>query len=333
FTDFKAEASRTLQLRGADDYLKYAREGGRLIILNTNGYGYFASRTLNLSEEAINVTMITGLQTLQLPIALSVSKLSVKSQDSDVLGYYLSQQDSSIYAFREKIGSGEIIYVNVYPIINAIQNAAEKSQFYYILGGLLKPVGIALEPFKYTPPSLSATFNYVEASGKITANSSSIIFPLDINLRKVVFTDWMGEKTEAFNVTKIALADYSHIQVDASNMTIGNGRGFYSTLKVKGGADIKIEGKAYAEASTLDGNIIRLSNVKEVKIGDDEPITLYLREPAVAIDGSIFLKEFYSSGSLYQKTRTYGQDLKVNGTIQMTIYMSDAYTWIRLCIL
>jgi hypothetical protein len=243
------------------------------------------------------------------------------------MGYYMSQQDSSVYAFRERVGSGEIVYVNLYPIINSIEKADEKSFFYEILGKLLKPANITLEPFSYTPPPLMATFNYVNATGKIEMHSSSMIFPLNINFKRVEITDWNYYKRQVSNITKLVLANYSYVQIDTSNLTIGDGKGFYSTLSLKDNVTVKIEGNAYAVVSTADGNATQFTNVKEMTIENDEPITLYLREPTIKIDGAIFLKELYSSGSIYQKTRTYGQDLKIMGSVEMTIYMSDRYSW------
>jgi len=172
-----------------------------------------------------------------------------------------------------------------------------------------------------------ATFKYVNATGKVEIHSSSMIFPLNINFKRVEIIEWNGEKKQVSNITKLVLANYSYVQINTSNITISDGKGFYSTLNLKGNVIVKIEGNAYAIVSTPNGNATQFTNVKEMLIENEEPITLYLREPTIKIDGAIFLKELYSSVSIYPKTRTYGQDLKIRGSVETTIYMSDKYSW------
>ena len=57
---------------------------------------------------------------------------------------------------------------------------------------------------------------------------------------------------------------------------------------------------------------------------------LFAREPTIEVKGITLLKGLYSSGAIYQKTRTQGQDLRVNGTVKLNMYMSDVYSWASL---
>ncbi|MBS7635703.1 hypothetical protein KEJ34_09580, partial [Candidatus Bathyarchaeota archaeon] len=121
FTSFEAEASLAVQLRDVMDYLEHVRNGGRLIVFNTNGYGYFSNRMLKIKNSSLTVDEINGSVEVKLPLALGVPILEPRS-GVEPLALYISQEGSSIYAAVERHGSGEIIYVNIYPIISASES-------------------------------------------------------------------------------------------------------------------------------------------------------------------------------------------------------------------
>lgn len=52
-----------------------------------------------------------------------------------------------------------------------------------------------------------------------------------------------------------------------------------------------------------------------------------MRQPTISMQGVATFKELYSSSAIYQRTRTQGQDLRVNGSIRLTLYLSDTYSW------
>ena len=331
FTGFKADVSNSVQLRNVEEYLGYVEEGGYLIVLNTNGYGYFADKMLTYDNLALEAYMISGSGEIKLPANLTALKLSPKAENIETIAYYKSQQDSSIYAAKEKIGSGEIIYVNVHPIIEAIELSDDKSSFYKILGELLKPVGIPLEPFIYTSPELSVTFRQVEASGSVYVNSSRMLFPLDVDLGKVEITHDNNTATTLFNVNQLQMSNYVNVHLEASNLTLSEGKGFYSTLKFKGKVTVMPEGNSTSMiASTVNGNATQLSNIRIITLEDDDLITLYMRQPAIQVQGTALFKELYVSATIYERTGTQGQDLRVNGSIKLTLYLSDTYSWVSL---
>ena len=104
---------------------------------------------------------------------------------------------------------------------------------------------------------------------------------------------------------------------------------FYSKLKFKDDVTIAFDdSSASIVLTTDDGNIVQFSNVKTLSIENYGQIGLYAREPTIKVQGSASFKELYSSGAIYQRTRTWGQDLKINGTIALTSYLSDAYSWV-----
>jgi hypothetical protein len=326
FSSFKAEASRLVRFRSGDEYLEYVRSGGKLIVLNTNGYGYFASRALDYRSNEMEANVIDGSKGIRLPLKVSVPNLYPK-EGTKIICYYTSQQGSSVYAFKEDVGSGEIVYVNLYPIIEAMRNSQEKSVFYSLLGKLLEPTEIQLEYFRYTPPPLKATFKEVEMSGNVEVSTSSSLFPISVDFRKVEVIDKDGRVLLLANVTGLQLSNYNNMSVTSSKLTLSEGKGFYSNLKFEDDVTMKFDGDfASAVLTTKDGKTLKLDRVKIIAIKSSN-ISLYAFEPAVTLQGTAYFKELYPPGAVRSKTRVYGHDLKVNGTVALKMYLSDTYSW------
>jgi len=320
------EASRLVQIRGGDEYLEYVRNGGRLIVLNTNGYGYFAGKMLDHSGSWIEANVIEGSRSIKLPSKISVPNLHPK-EGVKTISYYRSQQGSTLYAFKEDVGSGEILYINLYPIIEAMRDSQEKPVFYSLLGELLETTGVKLERFKYTPPPLTAMFKEVGMSGNVEVSTSSLLFPTNVDFKMMEVIDRDGRVTLLANVTGLQLSNYNKVSVTSSNLTLSDGKGFYSNLKFKGNVTMAFDGDLTSAAlTTKDGKNLKLDYVKAIKVYSDM-IRLYAREPSITLQGAAYFKELYSSGATLSRTRAYGQDLKVIGAVALKIYLSDTYSW------
>jgi hypothetical protein len=330
FTGFDSVSCNDIQLRNVDDYLGYVKAGGRLVVLNTNGYGYFADRLLTSDHLNMAACMINGSENINLPANLTVPKLSPKSETVYVLAYYQSQENSSVYAVKETVGAGEIIYVNLYPIINAIDQSSDRASFYKLMGDLLKPTDVQLESFTYVS-EISSAFRQVTMSGDVNVTSSSLMFPLNVDFGKLSVTFANDSVSSMVNVTQLDMSDYVNITVAASNLTFSGGNGFYATLQFGCNITITPESNSlHVRISTADGNTTHFTAIKTITINDVDPITLYMRQPTISVQGLIVFKELYSTREILQETRTLGQDLIVNGSIRLTPYLSDVYTWATL---
>jgi hypothetical protein len=326
FSSFKAEASRAVEIRGGDEYLEYVGNGGRLIVLNTNGYGYFADRALDYRDSQIEANMIDGSENIKLPLRISVPNLYPK-EGVKVISYYKSQQGSTAYAFREEVGSGEIVYINLHPIIEAIRGSQERPAFYSILGRLVEPAGVQLEGFEYTPPPIKAAFKEVEMSGSVEISTSSLLLPTNLDFKTVEVVDGTGRVSLLDNVSGLRLSNYNNVSLTSSNLKLSEGRGFYSNLKFKDNVTMTFDcGLTSADLTTKDGETLKLDNVKAITVYSDK-ISLYAFEPVVTLRGEAYFKELYSSGATLSKTRAYGQDLKVDGAVMLEMYLSDTYSW------
>jgi hypothetical protein len=110
---------------------------------------------------------------------------------------------------------------------------------------------------------------------------------------------------------------------------LSQGRGFYSKLKFKDNVTIAFDdSSASIVLTTKNGKTVQLDNVKTLSIKNYGQTDLYVREPTIKVQGSVSFKELYSSVAIYSKTRTQGQDLKINGTVALKMYLSDAYSWV-----
>jgi hypothetical protein len=328
FTDFKVLSATYTQSRNIDDYLSYVKNGGNLIVLNTNGYGYFADQLFKESNQTITTDVINGSDDINLSTNIVVPEFLPKNDSVTVLASYTSPDGSSVYAVKEIYGAGEIIYVNVYPIINSLDQSSDKTGLYEEMGSLLKPVSSQLQPFKYSFQTLY-TFKQVTLSGIVNVSSSSLLFPSAVNFSKVSLMFATGRSDSFDNVTQVALFDYNSVSISSSNLTLSNGSGFYSSLSFGDNITIRPNNNStFVLISTKDGTTtISENDVKEVSINGDSLITLLARQPTVNVQGLTMFKELYSNGELYQETQSEGQDLTITGSSKMTIYLSDTYTW------
>jgi len=327
FTKFKAQTSVQLRLRDIDEYLNYVKGGGQIIIFNTNGYGYFAERILRFDNSSIEACKIEGLQNLVFPVSVSVQTFTPKTEKLQVTANYKSQNNgSSVYAVTEMFGAGKIIYVNLYPLIEAIDRNNNKSMFYPLLGRFLQPIELKPEPFRYVPPEEVATFRKAEFFGDINVSTSSIIFPFNLDLKKVKITYTDGSAAMIINVTRLQLFNYNGVSIIASNLTLSEGEGFYSKLKFGGAVKVMFENNLTSILLVTDGNTVVFNDVKAITIEDSDQIDLYVRQPVIKAQGQALFEEFYSGDPIYQKTRTQGQNLKVDGAILLKVFLSDTYS-------
>jgi hypothetical protein len=329
FSGFKAEANRFIQLRDGNDYLEYVKNGGRLIVLNTNGYGYFANKILSYyNGTGIKSSVINGFQSLKIPLSISVPILYPKAS-VEIISHYISQEGSVPYVLRKKECLGEIIYVNVYPIIEAMRISQEKYIFYNLLEELLKPANIQLERFKYISPPIMAIFKEIKMLGDIWINASSIIFPVNANFKKVEIIDKDGKTLLLTNVTRLIVLNHGNVSIISSDLILSEGNGFYSNLRFKNNVTIIFYNNfASVNLITKNGSIFETNSVKTIIISPNsnkDEVSLYVFKPTVSLKGTAYFKELYSSATILLKTRTYGQDLKVNGAVTLKMYLSDAY--------
>jgi hypothetical protein len=331
FTKAFISTGSILYLRPVNEYLKYVEDGGTLIIINSNGEGYFTNRMVIAQSDQMRVKAIAaGENVINLPSPLQIEVFKPKSTNLRPLAYYSSNITSSIYAIEENLGKGKLILLNIYPMLSSMKKGVQPSPFYSVFSQLLLPIDTYLNKFKYNKQSIVATFKEYELKGKFKANSTTIMFPKNVFLRNVIVV--ADNKTVLLeNITRLNAFRVNNVEiVGIGNLTISNGLGFYSKLQVQGNVLIKVVGdNPTLMLVTKDDHMFNVTATSSINISikDNNIINLILREPQIFGEGVNSFKEVYTTGSVYQQTRCNGKDLSGEGKVSLRINISDTYTW------
>jgi len=325
FTHFKVKAEYNIHTRHYKEYDNYVMRGGRLIILNTNGYYHFASKLFVAENNTMLARRITySGEEITLPVKLKMPILLPRNDSIEMIACYESHQHSSIFIAKRKIGLGELIYVNLYPIVEKTDETQCKASLFILLSKLLDPIKELLEPFEFIKLQLSAYFKRVKAIGNVEITSSSILFPLSSSFREIIIRYGVNRTSVLYNVSFVQLLNSSTIWIRSVNVCLSEGLGFYS--KIVSWQNVTILSKeAFSLMMVANGSRKYFTDVKLIEIYE-ETITIYVRSPTIQTIGTVFFDEFYPNSAIYRKTKTSGQNLRVKGSVLMQIYASDTYS-------
>jgi hypothetical protein len=326
FDELSLMYSISLNLRPIEDYLTFLESGGKLIILNVNGYHFFASKLFSVENSTLNAEKIEmEKKTLNLPAKITTPKLTLKSSKTSVLSRYIGLNDETPFIVKQSFGNGELFYVNIKPIIEALRKD-EASAYYSLLGSLLEDLNLP----KIRPGFVLSGDGYVkevQLKNGVNVETTSIIFP-EKTVHKQIEIRTSNETIVFLNVTSIKIENYSKLLVKTENLTISNGQGFYATLKLNSALIIKpYEGMFTVKIATKEAKR-SITHVEQISIVPYGTIQLLARAPKVIANEATFI-EFYTLGSLNWRTRTYGQNLNVNGKVCFQIILSDSYTLVK----
>jgi len=332
FDDFDLRGTVYANLRIYEDYLEYMESGGKLVVLNTNGFGAFSNRLFSainaeFKAEAIECTD----RMLELPAKVDVPILDLKTGNASVVSYYTSSSLDTVsaYAIKENIGTGQLTYVNIYPIIRLLTtNFDKKPLFYNIQKRLLEVGGINLATFQPTHlPNTEANFREVILKGEINVETPSVLFPSGSIIEKVSVN--ASDKILNFNnVSSLSFINYRNLQITTDSMNISEGGGFYATLTISGSAELRPSGDGIVLTLKSGGQEFKISNSTSVLLYTVKPFKVYARTPYVNVSGNAFFKELRTTGLLNLRTQTYGQDLNVTGCASFGIFLFDGYAYV-----
>ena len=144
FDDFMVNYSQSLNLRPFNDYIAYLNSGGKLVVVNSNGDGSFANYMFLISNGTISAQNIDFNGTkVNLPYELSVPELMVKDSNAIAISNYSGTINGTPFIVQKNYeNGGELFYVNVYPIVQAMKNSGNQSEFYELLGKLLDGINM-----------------------------------------------------------------------------------------------------------------------------------------------------------------------------------------------
>jgi len=324
FDDFSLTCARSVILRPIQDYLDYLRSGGRIILLNTNGYGFFADDLFSISNLTMNAQRIEG-QSLRtdLPLEIAMPLLISNHNDTTILSKYLAPSDESPFILHKNYGSGELFYCNIYPIIEALHHENNESAFYEIFGKLLDGLNLS----KINPDTTVRNDAYVKEirlTNGVKIETPSLVFPLTLELKQVDVKA-NGSIYTFNNVTSIMMGAYSTAIMETENAVTQAGNGFYTVFQTNSTFSVRpSEGSMNLKIITSNEETI-LNNVSMVSATPSKLIQLQARLPKVTASEVTFL-EFYPQGTLQWQTRTYGENLTVSGLTEFSVVLSDSYS-------
>ncbi|MHA1834276.1 MAG: hypothetical protein ACTSV7_09810, partial [Candidatus Baldrarchaeia archaeon] len=326
FDNFMVIARTSLNLRPIEDYIEFVKSGGKLVILNTNGYNFFGSNLFSLENSSFDAEKIEGIKTtLNLPEQITVPKLVLKNSTTSILSQYIGSNKSP-FVVKQKCGKGELFYLNIHPIVEAMRKNGSRSIFYNILGKLLEDLNLSKIDQNFVL-NIDGFVKEIHLRDMSKVETSSLIFPSKVAVKQLSIKA-KNETVTLFNVTRIEMKNYSKLIVETENFTISDGQGFYAVLKLNSNFSVRPSlGLFDLKITTEDGELY-INQVKHFSIVPYSSFQLLARTPKVSASRVTFI-EFYPSGSLQWRTRTYGQNLHVTGLTSFQILLSDSYTILK----
>lgn len=305
-----------------------------LIILNANGYGPFANLFFEeeFLQEPLRASRITGLNAnIQLPVDISVDKIRARD-NVEVLGWYESSNESAPFAARLKVDKGKIVYINIHPLIKRLVSSEENVRsLYVVLKELFSAVDLNLP--KYDLNSIPWLWNddvpllvFKEAilTGDVNISSSSIFLNNSrMLLKKVEIVD---DSTNLLlrNVSSLTLKDFAEATI-SNHAAKMEGTMFYLKLDIDS-ANIFLTGENISVyARSLNGESVNVTNRQELKLSIEGQSQLFVFQPQIKCVGKASFNETYAIHPGINWLRTLGQELKVEGHMELNLTLSDGY--------
>jgi hypothetical protein len=244
--------------------------------------------------------------------------------NNTVTSWYRGEQTMIPFSVIGSINGSEYIYVNVYPLINDIQNDTNN---YSLLSKVLSASGmpISLEKASADPErpvqGKLTTFEKAYFEGEIAISSDrSTIIQSDDGTIMLSFND-----TIIKDLSKMVLIK-GELELNMHNCSLNGGEGFYSVvhssmLSVKSN-DLHI-GPVILEFSNNTQLVTDISSSEIQIVGNSVSI---LRQPRFQISGNIKFVKFYTYALLSTNPGILGDDANLRGSIAFKVAYGDTFT-------
>ncbi len=331
FDEFSFTGYNKFKGTSGDVYLSYVEDGGRLIILNTNGYGFFANYLAPPQEETVYATHLTGHTTVDLP-EISVNLLDT---NYEVLRWYIGMNGEKIpFTIYTRWGDGEIYYVNIYPIVAYVEeygknsgNVFETLKTVLNMSGNIPSLSKVMDYNVATATKTEAIFRSVSLNGDIIVESPSFVLPIT-NGYEIILEN--GTSIPLSGDISIATKTNSRIYLD--NVNIEYGRGMYAKIESRSSnVTVAFGGSGEFVLMDLDEGTVKTVMTGKISFNtsrqDNNPLEFYVKTPTITSNGEASFKEFWAASSaLYLKLSASGEDITINGKTIFSLSFSDVYT-------
>lgn len=262
---------------------------------------------------------------------VSVYPLS-PSEDYSVAANY--SNTNTPFALTRAQGSYEIIYLNVYPIIQSIKSEKDiTGKLYSALGNAISQLGLSM-PFHedqnlteaaYLGRGGVAAFNRASFAGNLNIVSSSAILDVDAPVLEVNLD---GINVILQNVSRIVPIDIEQATVESQEGIMSKGSGFYTHIFLNNGALKLVGNPANILVEHDDGKNETAFKGKKIEI-ELPRANLIMRQPTVDLKGTAVFDNFYGYQELYNKIKVLGKDLIISGQVNFNTVYSDVFAITR----
>ena len=315
----------TTNLTGArpvDDYLNYLNSGGTLIVLNTNVQaGFFADQLFSVSNSTITAQKISGSANQDLPFEVPVPIITAKDGDVTTSSQYESLNGSSPLIMQKNYSNGgQLVYVNLYPLVSVMQNSSNQSVFSNLLSGLLDGINLA----KMSPSKpLSGINGYVREvylESNVQIESAAVIFPQNLTVDNAQVK--VGDLTYSFaDVTGIKISDYSQVSIQSHSASVRNGTGFYTQIELPAFFQVTPIDTQFTVEIICRNGTYTYPDAGQLSVESQYGLELFARTPTLSAYAADFTELYLNQ----YNAEISGQNLQTSGLTKFTVNIADNY--------
>jgi hypothetical protein len=307
----------------AKPYIDYIKNGGKVIVLNTNGFRYLSSLLLSVGNETLNVDHITGNGvTVNLPENLTTSIVTGKTDANILANYACKGVSETPFALLKTLSKGNLYYLNVYPLV---QFNGDKKQIFDVLDNLFNVSSIEVAKLGSAVMNLGAAFLDCELNGNVKIQTNTLFVNGSMRANNITVF-YGGSNIFLEDVRTVAISNFTSAEIRCNNPSIVRGstlNGFYTLIQAEGRIEIAINGGGNMTlfAGKSEHN---LANVHSFTLSSEQPIGFYMRQPTITVSGQSTFYELTLYKSLYSRVLTYNPQLRVNGNVTFNIILSSS---------
>lgn len=266
---------------------------------------------------------------LDLPGAVDTPYFELKDGYT-TLAYYMCEGGELIpLALSGSIDNLDVTYINVYPLSQKWPSEPELMlESSEILNQLFGDIGFSLprdERGDIIGYLSKMIFREAVLKGDVRMSSPSFSF-LDLPGTASILVD-REDTTEIYtDVISIDIEGADSITAAATNMTLNQGKGFYTCLNSENSIFSLYGDNITLSLNPVNGEHIEHSAESYLEFTVTGSHEVYLRAPQVSLDGEAKFDNAYVYRGLSIHPSSLGQNLIVDGHVEFFIPLSDTYT-------
>ena len=333
-------------------YLQWVTSGGTLIVLDSLGsspsYEFRRSKVTNpgfanlLSIYYDTATQANGIQSQTSSFNFPVTTIPVyhsSNEATETIAYYTFEKTPvSSYAFTKSIGSGKIIYLELFPYLREMENSSSevRQNLFGNVSSLLSILDIELSRNVLNWTNYFPQFEYIKnpvyLEGRVNIDTDYVGL-IELAASKITIISNNGERV-LINST-IKTIDYSasvRFKINASEVYLHTlGLGGYPRIGLRiFTLKIEIPKNGSFSMSTLNGNTLLNNTFQEgiiqLNIEAVSKALISVKNPTIAVEGEAFFDKARVYRSYYRMPLWYDDGtnaFKVIGNTTFTIAYSD----------